>query len=415
MKFQIKNIKKASARIISAALAGLMAFGLLIMCPAVPSVRAESASIQQMQDEIKGLEQKQKELLGKINSLSDEEKKTEEYRQSLGYLLDTVTDKITTANALIDDLKRSIEETEKAIEELNVKIAETTEKIKERMRANHEAGAENYFSILIGAEDIGDFLSRVERVNSMMEYDTKLQEQFEAEKTALEEKKVDLEASKALNEKTLEALEKDKAESERLAADAEKYINSLKSDISQYESQYKQAKAAEAALDSQIEAILLERQKEQEKLQQQQQGGSNNNQQTTASGAFMWPLPTGQGYISCYYGGRDPNGAPHYAVDIAGFYSGLPPIYAANDGYVLTASYHYSYGYYVLIDHGNGIATLYAHCSRLTVSAGQTVTKGTTIGYVGTTGFSTGNHLHFEFRVNGKKVNALNYMTAGCK
>ena len=412
----MKNkIKTGACRILAGTAAAVMALGMLIMYPATTTVNAESASIQQMQDEIKGLEKKQKELLGKINSLSDEQKKTEEYRKSLGYLLDTVTDKITTANALIDDLKNSIAETETAIEELNVKIAETTEKIKERLRANHEAGTENYFSILIGAEDIGDFLSRMERVNAMMEYDTKLQEQFEQEKANLEQKKLDLIASKELNEKTLKELEKDKAESERLAKDAESYINNLKSDKSQYESQYQQAKAAEAALDSQIEAILLERKKEQEKLQQQQQQqGQQNNQQSTASGAFMWPLPTGQGYISCRFGGKDPNGAPHYAVDIAGFYNGLPPIYASNDGYVVTASYHYSYGYYVLIDHGNGIATLYAHCSRLTVSAGQTVTKGTTIGYVGTTGFSTGNHLHFEFRVNGKKVNPLGYMTAGC-
>ena len=413
----MKNkIKAGSQRVLAGALAFVMALGMLIMFPATVTVSAESASIQQMQDEMKDLADKQKELLGKINSLSDEQKKTEEYKQSLGYLLDTVTDKITTANALIDDLKNSIAETEAAVEELNVKIADTTEKIKERLRANHEAGAENYFSILIGAEDIGDFLSRMERVNAMMEYDTKLQEQFEQEKATLEQKRIDLIASKELNEKTLKELEKDKAESERLAKDAEKYINTLKADKSQYESQYQQAKAAEKALDAQIEAILLERKKEQEKLQQQQQqqSGQQNNQQVTANGAFMWPIPTGQGYISCRFGGKDPNGAPHYAVDIAGFYNGLPPIYASNDGYVVTASYHYSYGYYVLIDHGNGIATLYAHCSRLTVSAGQTVTKGTTIGYVGTTGFSTGNHLHFEFRVNGKKVNPLNYMTAGC-
>lgn len=407
----MKKIITVSKRILAAAVAAVMAFGMLIMYPVITPVNAESASVQQMQDEIKNLEKKQKELLGKINSLSADQKKTETYRNSINSLIDTVTDKITTANELIEDLKKSITETETAIEELNVQIEETTEKIKERLRANHEAGTESYFSILIGAADIGDFLSRMERVNAMMEYDTKLQEQFELEKATLEQKKVDLIASKELNEKTLKGLEADKADAEKLAADAEKQLNSIKAEVTASNAEYQKAKAAEKALDSKIEAILLERQKEQEK---NQQSGQQNNQQATANGAFMWPLPTGMGYISCQYGGKDPNGAPHYAVDIAGFYNGLPPIYASNDGYVVTASWHYSYGYYVLIDHGNGIATLYAHCSRLTVSAGQTVTKGTTIGYVGTTGFSTGNHLHFEFRVNGKKVNALNYMAAGC-
>lgn len=408
-----ERIIAGSKRILSAALAIVMALGMLIMYPATTTVNAESASIQQMQDEIKNLEKKQKELLGKINSLSEDQKKTEAYRNNINTLIDTVTDKITTANELIEDLKNNIAETEKAIEDLNVQIAETTEKIKERLRANHEAGTESYFSILIGAADIGDFLSRMERVNAMMEYDTKLQEQFEAEKADLEQKKIDLIASKELNEKTLKGLEADKAEAEKLVADAEKQLNSIKAEVTASNAEYQKAKAAEKALDSKIEAILLERQKEQEK---NQQSGQQNNQQATASGAFMWPLPTGRGYISCRYGGKDPNGAPHYAVDVAGFYNNndLPPIYASNDGYVLTASWHYSYGYYVLIDHGNGYATLYAHCSRLTVSAGQNVTKGTTIGYVGTTGFSTGNHLHFEFRVNGKKVNPLSYMTAGC-
>lgn len=125
----------------------------------------------------------------------------------------------------------------------------------------------------------------------------------------------------------------------------------------------------------------------------------------------MWPLPVGQGYISCYFGESDPAGSPHYAVDIAIAYG--TPIYASNDGTVLKAESHSSYGYYVLIDHGEGRSTLYAHCSSLAAVAGQTVSKGQVIGYVGSTGFSTGNHLHFEFRINGNRTNPLNYVQKG--
>ena len=89
------------------------------------------------------------------------------------------------------------------------------------------------------------------------------------------------------------------------------------------------------------------------------------------------------------------------------------PIYASNDGTVLKAESHSSYGYYVLIDHGQGRSTLYAHCSSLATVAGQTVSKGQVIGYVGSTGFSTGNHLHFEFRINGNRTNPLNYVQKG--
>ena len=231
----MKNkIKACSKRVLSGALAAVMSMGLLLMCPATTTVKAESASIQQMQDEIKDLEKKQQELLGKINSLSAEQKETEAYRNSINSLIDTVTDKITASNNLIEDLKNNITETETAIEELNVKIEETTEKLRERLRANHEAGTESYFSILIGAEDIGDFLARVDRINAMVEYDTKLHEQFELEKAELEKKKTDLIASKELNEKTLKDLENDKAEAERLAKDAESALNSIRNQASQY-------------------------------------------------------------------------------------------------------------------------------------------------------------------------------------
>lgn len=397
MKLKIKsNLKK----ITSACLAILMCACLWVYYPESATQVSASASISQKQDQLAALEKQKQELANKINSLSSEEKKQQSYKQDLDYLVSTVNSKIDTANALIAELEEKVKETEADIIAHEELIKETTEKFKERMRANHEAGAENYFSILVGAADIGDFLSRVERVNAMLEYDKNLQKQYKAEKEELETQRDELVASKVLQEKTLESLKKDKAESERLSKEAESYINSLQADKAQYQKQYNAAKAAEAALDREITSLL-------QSLQNQ------NSQQQTAEGAYMWPLPTGRGYISCHFGGRDPNGAPHYAVDVAQIGMGCP-IYAANSGTVVKAEWHYSYGYYVVIDHGGGIATLYAHCSSLSVSAGQTVTKGQTIAGAGTTGFSTGVHLHFEFRVNGQKVNALNYMAPGC-
>ena len=385
----------------SAVLAAVLAIGCILIYPAAaPTVSAADANVAQKQEELKALEKKQKELLNKINGLSKEQKETAAYKADLDSLLSTVSSKIDAANALIAELEARIEETEKDIKAHEEKIAETKEKFKERMRANHEAGTENYFSILIGAENIGDFLSRAERVKALMEYDKNLQLQYEEETKTLIAERDSLVESKKLQESTLTKLKSDQAESERLAKEAQNYINSLQADKAKYQAEYNKAKAAEKALDAEIEALL------QDRLNQ-------NSQQVTATGDFMWPLPTNKGYISCRYGGKDPNGAPHYAVDVAGIGHGCP-IYASNSGTVVKAEWHYSYGYYVLIDHGGGKSTLYAHCSGLAVRAGQNVTKGQTISYAGSTGFSTGVHLHFEFRVNGKRVNALNYMSAGC-
>ncbi len=399
MKVSLKNGIK---RTVSAFLALLMAFGVLLVCPLnrPTVVKAANADVQKYENEIAALEQKQKEYLNKINALSAEEKATQEYKETLDYLVITVNAKIDAADKLIAELDKEIEKTEQEIVECEANIKQTSEKLVERLRANHEAGNSDYFSILIGAEDIGDFLSRMERVNALVRYDKSLKKQYETQKIELEDKKADLLESKELQELTKKSLEADKAESERLASQAENYISSLKSEENKYRKEYEKAKAAEAALDAELEALL------------KSLAAQNSNPQP-ATGEYQWPLPWGKGYISCHFGGKDPNGAPHYAVDVAQIGYGCP-IYASNSGTVVKAEYHYSYGYYVLIDHGGGKSTLYAHCSSLAVSAGQTVTKGQTISYAGSTGFSTGVHLHFEFRVNGVKQNALNYMAAGC-
>ncbi len=137
--------------------------------------------------------------------------------------------------------------------------------------------------------------------------------------------------------------------------------------------------------------------------------GTKYPQDTTASAAGMiCPLPRGSYYISSQYG-EDRGSSNHYALDLA-TYGKSPPIYAVKGGVVETARYSSSYGYYVVIDHGAGVKTLYAHASKLCVSAGQTVTQGQTIAYVGSTGWSTGNHLHIEVKIHGAKKNPHNYI-----
>lgn len=392
------SLKSRAVRIVSGLMALILAFGLLVIYPVREStvVNAKNSEVQKYENKLSELEKKQEEYLAKINALSSEEKKTQAYKENLDYLASTVQAKIDAADALIAELDSEIKRTEEEIVECEQSIEKTTEKLRERLRANHEAGDADYFSLVIGAEDIGEFLSRMERVNAMLEYDNTLKRQYQEQKTLLEEKKANLLSSKTLQEETRKALDNDKAESERLAKEADQYITSLNAEKAAYEAEYKKAKAAEAALDAELEALL------------KSLAAQNSNPQP-ATGEYQWPLPWGKGYISCQFGGKDPNGAPHYAVDVAQIGHGCP-IYAANSGVVVKAEWHYSYGYYVVVDHGGGKSTLYAHCSSLAVGAGANVSKGQTIAYAGTTGFSTGVHLHFEFRVNGQKVNPLSYM-----
>ena len=390
---------KRGIRALSVSLAALLTASLLVMAPAPGNyANAKNAQVQRYEDQISDLERTQKELQDKIAKVKDEAAQTADYKQNLDSLVYTLSQKISVSDTLLGELETRIEETKTTIAEKETAIEGTFEKFQERMRMSYEEGSVSYLSVILGSDSVSDFLSRVDRINSMLEYDKTMLNQYKTEKEDLERERANLEESIALQKSTLEALEKDKATNERLSAQAASYYDSLKEDQASYQSQYEAAKAAEDKLDKELAAYL-------KSLQAQ------NSSQVTAAGEFMWPLPVGKGYISCYYGDSDPNGSPHYAVDVAISYG--TPIYASNDGTVLKAESHSSYGYYVLIDHGNGRSTLYAHCSSLAAVAGQTVSKGQVIGYVGSTGFSTGNHLHFEFRVNGNRTNPLNYVQKG--
>ncbi len=362
---------------------------------------AESAGISKCKDRIAQLEKEQKELMGQIDKLGKEAAATLENKRYLDSLTEAMMLKITAAEELSAELDSEIEKAELAMAESEEKIAETGEKIRERARQTHEDGNVGYLNVLIGSTGVTDFLSRLERLNTMLEYDKKTMEEYKSEKSRLEDEKNSLDTSRALQQSTLEQLKKDKAEFEQKSKEAAAYFDSLNADKAAAKDKYEKAVAAKAALDREIEELM-----------RAAASKPAPNAPVVPAGDFMWPLPQGKGYISCNYGDTDPWNKPHYATDIA--VSAGTPIYASADAAVVRAAWHNSYGNYVLLDHGGGKSTLYAHCSALAVASGQSVKKGQVIGYVGTTGDSEGNHLHFEFRINGSKVNPLGYVPKGC-
>lgn len=392
-----KNFKVIIGKYVSAALSAVMITTTILGASIGLADRAYAAdaTVKGYEEQIAELEKKQKDLKNKINSNKNEASKAAENKAYLDALVYTIEQKIATSEALIAELDESITESEAEIKACESEITSCSAKISLRMRMMQEDTGASYLEMIFGARSFSDFLSRVEHVRAMIEYDRKLSKEFKEQKEALEEKKKELERSVSLQNETLKTLENDKAEANKLANDADKYISALEADNQRYQAELDKATKAEAELDKKLTEYL-------KSLQQQ------NSSQVVAKGEYLWPLPAGQGWITCKFGGSDPNNKPHYALDIA--IAAGTPIYATNEGTVLIAGWHDSYGYYILIDHGNGMASLYAHCSALLVTAGQTVSQGQTIGKVGTTGFSKGNHLHFEIRKNGVRTNPLNYM-----
>ena len=353
------------------------------------------AKSKAMEETIAELKRQMNEVDGDIKKAEKEQASTQEKVKNVEKLLNLTQEKIAVTLSLLDEYERQIDETLKTIDEKEKRLANLREKFLERMRITYEGGEATYLEMILGAKSLSDFLSRVELVGSMLEYDAKLIKQYKTEKKDLADTKAALEVKLA---------EQQEAHADLIAEQEE-----MERHIKKYESFIADLKQAEAELRAKYQNFKKAADEENARLQKYLKELEEKNKQQYVGGEFMWPVPINFTYISSKYGGRTLYGMYdfHLGIDIAGYGIFGAPIYAVNDGTVEIATSHYSYGNYVLISHGGGRATLYAHCSSLAVKAGQSVKKGQVIGYVGSTGNSTGPHLHFEIRINGYTVDPL--------
>lgn len=333
-------------------------------------------------------------------------------------------------------LEGQLEQLGKEMAALQLQYDESYANFLELLRMTYEEGSANYIEIILGAADISDLLSRVDRVRAMVGYNDRLMERLETEQQELDEKYKELEQKTVEQEKAIEEVEAKKlevetwekeneaalaaieAEIETLIADSDNYGERV--DVLDAEFQKmvdgllaaenkKRAEEEERARQAAIAAAERKRLQEEEARRKAAEEAAKNQK-------YLWPLPYsyGRNYVTSLFGTRFhpiyKKYMTHYGIDI-----GAPAgtsIYAAKDGKVVTAAYHYSYGFYILLDHQDGTQTLYAHCTKLNVTAGTYVKRGQVIATVGSTGASTGAHLHLEIRVNGTQVDPLKYFVA---
>lgn len=315
-----------------------------------------------------------------------------------------------------------IEKTGKEIAEIKLEYDEAYSVFLDLLRMSYEEGTANYLEILLGAESFTDLLARIDRVSGLIRYSDGLMDTLSAQQTLLDAKYEQLLKDSASQDEAIADLEAKQAEIEKWKQENESDIAIIEADIEKLTGEqgtYKnlaemldadfeaEVEAAIAAENKRREQIAIEKEREEERKRQEALAEAIRKQQ------YLWPLPPTWDYISYKYGYRTIselgyNNKFHYGIDVPA-YRGTD-IYASKAGRVLIAKYHSSYGNYVLIDHGDGYQTLYAHASKLYVKAGQYVDQGQVIAAVGTTGTSTGNHLHFEVRVNGDKRDPLDYV-----
>ncbi len=358
------------------------------------SVSVEAKTLSQLQQERDALnakivesQKKQKEYANQISATQNSIAKEKENKEAIANQIEVTESIITDLDEKISLLEAEISATEDLLVEQEASIVQGVEDFKQRLRAMYLSGNDSMAAILLGSTDFFDMLMKLElckRVakhdNDMIESLIDMKNQYEATKLTLETQKTEEEATRAEYQSNKEYLD-------GLYAKSQDMIDYLAAQEQQYKNMTAAAIKAEEDAEAEIEKVI----KQMQDLQSKYVGGT-----------FLWPVP-GFNYISSYYGMRW--GRLHKGIDIAGKGIYRANIVAANSGKVIYASNSYipgySYGKYVIIDHGGTYSTLYGHCDQVLVSVGQTVNRGDVIAKVGTTGNSTGYHLHFEIRVNG--------------
>ena len=372
--------------------------------------------IDELQDQLEDLQDQQDALQAEIdNAKTEREKKLAEKSQLDSQIsiirqeISVLTEKIGALEDSISTTEEKIAQTEENIQQKEKNIDDNFELFKQRLRAMYMRGEASSLGLILGADSFYDFLTKADVVQRITDQDKELIDNLKNDKAELEEDKKSLEEDKLVLDDAKAEIESDKAQLDAKQQDLDSKLDQTEDEIDYITQLEEQYLANQATIQQQMEAASAEIS---QIIQDAQNSGSGQGSEFVG-GEFGWPLP-GFSNITSYYGWRFNNTDFHTGIDISGASVYGAPIVAANDGTVIKTNYAYTdgvgYGMYVIIDHGGGYSTLYAHTSGIAVSEGQKVSRGDTIAYVGSTGWSTGAHLHFEVRINGDDVNPLPYL-----
>ena len=392
-------------RLLRRAVVLLLALAMFLPLTGPGMVLETSAVTQAEIDALKGnagkLAEQKKDIQAQLKAVQADKSSALKKKELLEDQIDLIRQEIANINEQIAMYDQLI--AEKTVE---LEQAEADEKAQfdlfcRRMRHMEEQGETSYWSILFASGDFSELLDNYMMIEEIIQYDNQvidslvsLQEKVTNDRTALEDAQSEQEAAKAQQMAAQDELKAQEDEVDKLIAEISAHEDLL-------EEMEEELNKAAKALDAQIKA------KEREYAAQVANVPSESG--------YLWPLPGGYNTISSLAGGRihPVTGKPgnHAGIDIPAP-SGTN-IYAAKSGVVIHAAKgtgsSWSYGNYVIVSHSDGTSTLYAHMSRIGCKEGQTVKQGDVVGYVGTTGRSTGNHLHFEVRVHGDRRDPLSY------
>ena len=424
----------------------IMAVLMLMML--IVSVIPVSAFAEVTQADIDEAQRKKDELVAqrqasqeKIDKLKEQQASVLEQKAALDERNEYAKQQLALVQEQIGMYSEMITEKMKEVEAAKNREEEQLERYRTRVRAMEENGGYNILTLVFNAESFTALLTSLDDIGEIMESDRRLEDEYIAARQEHERVQAEYEEEKAGLEAKQAELEEEKVELEGLLAEADQLLKELEKDIEKAIREYEIAEAARAAAAAELSNLVAELNR-----QNQQIANANNNNNANAggnagstggntgntgssgngglisagsegvqgTGSLVWPVPCSHTVTSRFGPRTHPitgKYTNHNGMDIDGYGHDGYPIVACDAGVVVAAKWSDSYGNYVMIDHGNGMQTLYAHMSGMAVKYGDTVTQGQTIGYLGSTGWSTGTHCHLEVYVNGSRTDPEAYFT----
>lgn len=380
---------------------------VIVIMVATMSTAIYGNTINDLEDKIEDIKQEQSDAAKRFTVLQKDIGIYKSDAEALDTDIAKYQSDVDSLSSKLVNINKEVTQLESELQDASNSFTATKDLLNTRLRALYENGFVNVWEVLFTSEGVTDFLAKYNVVISLLEYDKKILDAMQNQKEYIANKKQDTELRKL----QIEQVQYDVAKSQKALESAK---SAKETKIAQLGSAQKELTALQASLKKEEEQINKKLNEELAKIRYST---------SSFNGIFAWPVP-GYTYISAGFGKYSPMGyvINHYGMDIAG--SGIfgKSIVAAESGKVIIAGWYNSsnhkagYGYYVVIDHGKSAKdganyrTIYGHTSSICVRAGQTVARGQTIATVGTTGFSTGPHLHFELRKNGTPVNPYPYV-----
>ena len=416
-----RSLKRIRKRIAAALLGAAMAVS------SFQTAYATKQDVEAAKKKVSSIEEEKKKVQATIKNLEGLKNDAAAYVKELDGNLTKLEGELDELSSQISTKEQEIADTGIALEQSKATENKQYADMKLRIKYMYEQGNTNYIDMLFQSEDMVQLMNRAEYINKMSSYDRKKLDEYAATRQAIADEEQKLKDDKAA---LVDMQEKTKAKQESvktLRAQKNKEMQSYAGQIDTAQSQVDQYNADLSAQENKIKQIEAEiRRKEEEERKKAEAARKAEEEARKKAEAqkktykvtnlgnisFKWPCPS-SGRITSGFGGRTSptKGASsnHQGIDIPA--STGAAITAAASGTVVVSTYSYSAGNYIMISHGGGVYTVYMHCSQLLASEGQTVKQGQTIAKVGSTGYSTGSHLHFGIRSGGRYVNPQSYVS----